>query len=125
MNNNGRKSIQDTRGLRQKQPVSETREFTGADAFDRDDQEDSGSVDMYPTTDIYFAAYLKTIDVPFYRVNRSTSGQSGRVRLEFVFDISRIDDFNSIKDDYFVRGVEVSSSRFVENIKSFKAMCYS
>jgi hypothetical protein len=124
--NNGRKSIPDTSSRRQKPVPESTRTFTGADSFDR--AEDSGnddSQDLYPTTDIYFAAYLKTIDVPFYRVNRSTSGQSNRVRLEFVFDISRIDDFNSIKDDYFIRGVDVSSSRFVENIKSFKAMCYS
>jgi hypothetical protein len=99
--------------------------YSGADNFngmDSRSQDGSGRIE-YPTTDIYFAAYLKTIGVPFSRVNRMNS--NGRMRLEFVFDITEETDFDTLKDDYFIRSAEVPSAQFVDNIKTFKSMCYS
>lgn len=106
----------------QKRFTSVRDSYRGAQSADSDDN--GGSQNHYSTTDIYFAAYLKTISVPFSHINRKDQ-INGRSRLEFVFDISNEENFLELKDDYFVRNVEIPANSFVENIKSFKSMCYN
>lgn len=75
----------------------------------------------YRTSDIYFAAFLISIDIPLCSSERVTDGRSTRV--VFILRISDA-DLAKAKSLYFGGAGNVRARKFVDNLKSLKAMCY-
>jgi len=79
-------------------------------------------VPLYRTSDIYFCAYLVALDFPLHGSERVGTGSSARV----VFVLRVADsDLNKAKALYFGGTGSVKARKFVDNLKSLKAMVYT
>jgi len=70
----------------------------------------------YRTSDLYFAAYLKAIDVPFLEAARSGS------KTYFVFE--NVDELREHKNNYFSGRGEVSALTLTNEIRNLKRLCH-
>jgi len=70
----------------------------------------------FRTCDLYFAAYLKAIDIPF-----SGSAKVGR-KTYFIFDTA--EGVREYRDGYFAGTAKVSALRHANEIKNLKRLCH-
>ena len=70
----------------------------------------------YRTSDLYFAAFLKTAGVPFLETEREGD------RIQFVFE--KIDTIRELKAGFFTRSAKVSAMSFADEIKALKALTH-
>lgn len=70
----------------------------------------------YRTSDLYFAAYLKAIGMPF-----QTATKVGR-KTFFVFE--NTEEIKGQKDLYFNRQGQVSALTYADELKVLKSLCY-
>jgi hypothetical protein len=80
---------------------------------------------LYRTSDIYFAAYLCSIDIPLQASEKEDNGH-GRDRVVWVFKVPSKDGvgIKRMKAAYFGGTATVKARRFVDNLKSLKSMCF-
>jgi hypothetical protein len=76
---------------------------------------------LYRTSDIYFASYLCSLDMPL-KTTETERTESGK-KVVFVFMISDA-DLQHMKAGYFGGNGTVKARRFVDNIRSLKSMCF-
>jgi hypothetical protein len=77
---------------------------------------------LYRTSDIYFAAYLSSLDVSLTTTEAETMPDGGR-KVVFVFKLLEA-DLQRLKASYFGGNGTVKARRFVDNIRSLKSMCF-
>lgn len=77
---------------------------------------------LYRTSDIYFAAYLSSLDVPLATTEAESMPDGGR-KVVFVFRLPEA-DLQRLKASYFGGNGTVKARRFVDNIRSLKSMCF-
>lgn len=70
----------------------------------------------FRTKDLYFAAYLKAIGIPFLK-----SAKVGR-KTYFVFE--NPDNMRDLRNDYFRGAAEVPALAFSNEIKNLKTLCH-
>ena len=76
---------------------------------------------LYRTSDIHFAAFLCSLDVPM-KATEDEIG-SGKPKKVFVFEM-RDADKQRMKTLYFSGTGTVKARTFVDNLRSLKSMCY-
>ena len=76
---------------------------------------------LYRTSDIYFAAYLCSLDMSL-KTTETEKTEGGR-KVVFVFQMSD-NDLQRMKASYFGGAGTVKARRFVDNIRSLKSMCF-
>ena len=72
--------------------------------------------DGYRTSDLYYAAFLKTAGVPLKRVDREGS------KVFFVFEKS--DSIGDLQIDYFNRRAKVPALTFSDEIRHMKSLTF-
>jgi len=72
----------------------------------------------FKTSDLYFAAYLKTAGVIMKRTERSDSG-----KVHFVFDTS-IASIEDLTQGWVNDTGRVPASSYAFNVKSLKSVCH-
>jgi hypothetical protein len=77
-----------------------------------------GNAPEFRTSDLYFAAYLKTAGVEMRRAERSTSG-----KVQFVFDTS-IANIDELTSGWVNNSGKVPANTYAFNIKSLKSICH-
>jgi hypothetical protein len=77
---------------------------------------------LYRTSDIYFAAFLCSIDVEMV-TTEDEKGQDGGRKLVFVFKVPS-SDLGKLKASFFGGNATVKVRKFVDNLKSLKSMVY-
>jgi hypothetical protein len=77
---------------------------------------------LYRTSDIYFAAYLCSLDFNL-KTTESARTPEGNRKVVFVFTMSQ-NDLNKVKSSYFGGTGTAKARRFVDNIRSLKSMCF-
>jgi len=84
-----------------------------------------GKFILYRTSDIYFSAYLCSIDVPL-QASENESDEHGRRRVVWVFKMPAGDGvgIKRMKSAYFGGTATVKVRQFVDNLKSLKSMCF-
>lgn len=70
----------------------------------------------FRTCDLYFAAFLKAVDVPF-----TGSSSVGR-KTYFIFDVPN--GVREYRDAYFSGDAQVSALRHADEIKNLKRLCH-
>jgi len=70
----------------------------------------------YRTADLYYAAYLKTAEVPF----EGTEREGGRT--QFIFE--RVENIRDLKAQYFNRRAKVSALTYADEIKVLKTLTH-
>lgn len=73
--------------------------------------------DYHTTTDLYYAAYLKTMGVPFEGIERTHK------TVTFLFDPEE-GEIDELVIGYYNRTIEVPALQLVEEIKVMKAMIH-
>lgn len=76
---------------------------------------------QYRTSDLYFSAYLRSIDFPLVTTEQVTTANGGR-KVVFVFNIEEA-DLARAKALYFGGSATVKARVFVDNLKGLKQMC--
>jgi hypothetical protein len=74
-------------------------------------------MDGYRTADMYYAAFLLTVKVPFL----GTSRQGNRVFFRF----EEVEDLSEIEKGYITRETEVSAMLLIENIRNMKTLTHT
>ena len=77
---------------------------------------------LYRTSDIYFSAFLCSIDIPLKTTERSNTADGGK-KVVFVFAIPD-SDLDKIKALYFGGSGTVKARVFVDHLRSLKSMCF-
>jgi hypothetical protein len=89
-----------------------------------DNVDDMGKLPrLYRTSDIYFAAYLCSLDFPLQTTERDRS-PDGKGKVVFVFKVPDC-DLGKVKSSYFGGSGTVKARKFVDNIRSLKQMCFT
>lgn len=88
-----------------------------------DTVDDMGKSKLYRTSDIYFAAYLCSLDFPLQTTERDRS-PDGKGKVVFVFKVPDC-DLGKVKSSYFGGSGTVKARKFVDNIRSLKQMCFT
>lgn len=78
---------------------------------------------MYRTSDIYFASFLCSLDVPFITTEAEKT-PDGNKKIVFVFRMPE-SDLLRLKSSYFGGTGTVKARRFVDNIRSLKSICFT
>jgi len=76
---------------------------------------------LYRTSDIYFASYLCSLDIPLKTTEAERT--DGGKKVVFVFSLPET-DLQRLKSSYFGGTGTVKARRFVDNIRSLKSMCF-
>lgn len=76
---------------------------------------------LYRTSDIYFAAYLSALDVPLVGSEWNTDRE--RPYKVFVFKVKGA-DLERFKSGFFGNSGTVRVRRYVDALRSIKAMCH-
>ncbi len=71
---------------------------------------------IYKTSDLYFAAYLKTVGIVLLK----TEVQNRKV----VFVFEKKETLKNLKREYFNRTARVPALNFIDEIRSLKALTY-
>jgi hypothetical protein len=77
----------------------------------------------YRTSDIYFASYLCSIDLPMVKTE-SEEGNDGNRKLVFIFKVPE-SDIGRLKASYFGGHATVRVRSFVDNLRALKSMVYT
>ena len=72
----------------------------------------------FRTSDLYFAAYLRTAAVEMTKTERDPDG-----KVHFVFDTS-IANIEELKQGWFSSTARVPANTYAYNIKSLKSLCH-
>lgn len=83
----------------------------------------SSNAKLYRTSDLYFASFLVSIEVPLKTTEKATTSDGGK-KVVFVFSIPD-SDLAHIKALYFGGAGTVKVRLFVDNLRSLKSMCYT
>jgi len=78
---------------------------------------------LYRTSDIYFAAYLCSIELELVTTEEET-GNDGNRKLVFVFKVPGA-DIGRLKASYFGGHATVKVRPFVDNLRNLKSMVYT
>ena len=78
---------------------------------------------LYRTSDIYFAAYLCSIEFEMVTTEEET-GNDGNRKLVFVFRIPN-KEIGRLKAQYFGGYATVKVRTFVDNLRALKSMVYT
>jgi hypothetical protein len=78
---------------------------------------------LYRTSDLYFGAFLASLDFPLKTTEQSSTTDGGR-KIVFVFSIPEA-DLSKIKAMYFGGSGTVKARVFVDHLRSLKSMCYT
>lgn len=78
---------------------------------------------LYRTSDIYFAAFLSSIDFPLKTTEKANTAEGGK-KVVFVFSIPEA-DLPKIKAMYFGGSGTVQARVFVDHLRSLKSMCFT
>lgn len=80
---------------------------------------------FYSTSDLYFAAYLRALDIPFEGTqDEVNSNANGKNKVIFVFRVQK-KSINRLKRDFFGGNGTVKALKYVQYLKSLKQMCYT
>ena len=88
-----------------------------------DKVDEMGPSKLYRTSDIYFAAYLCSMDFPLQTTEREPTSD-GKGKLVFVFKVPDT-DLGKVKASFFGGSGTVKARKFVDNIRSLKQMCFT
>lgn len=77
---------------------------------------------LYRTSDIYFAAYLCSIDFPL-EATENEKNVEGQKKVVFVFKMTE-EHLKRAKTGFFGGSATVKARKFVDNIRSLKSMCF-
>ena len=77
---------------------------------------------LYRTSDLYFSAYLCSVDIEMITTEQESGGDGGR-KLVFVFRIPNA-DLSRLKASFFGGHATVKVRKYVDNLKSLKSMVY-
>ena len=77
----------------------------------------------YKTSDIYYASFLASLDIPLKTTETETMPDGGK-KVVFVFQLPEA-DLQRLKASYFGGNGTVKARRFVDNIRSLKSMCFT
>jgi hypothetical protein len=80
-------------------------------------------VKLYRTSDIYFAAFLCSVDLSLKTTESAATADGGK-KVIFVFSIPEA-DLAKVKALYFGGSGTVRARVFVDHIRSLKQMCYT
>ena len=83
----------------------------------------SSKMTLYRTSDIYFAAYLLSVDLEMVTTENEKGGDGNR-KLVFVFRIPDA-EISRLKSKYFGGQATVKARAFVDNLRSLKSMVYT
>ena len=78
---------------------------------------------LYRTSDIYFSAYLMSLDVPLEATETGQNSQGER-KVTFVFKVQQ-SMIGRAKAQYFGGTGTVKARRFVDNLRNLKSMCFA
>ena len=78
---------------------------------------------LYRTSDIYFAAYLCSLDIEMVTTEED-SGADGHRKLVFIFRVPA-SDIGRIKASFFGGHGTVKVRLYVDNLRSLKSMLYT
>lgn len=73
---------------------------------------------VYRTSDLYYAAYLKVAQVPFIEAKRDKG------RVYFYFEDEQSSLRNDLKQDYYNRSGKVAAMTYADEIKAMKALVH-
>jgi len=76
---------------------------------------------LYRTSDIYFASFLCSLEVPLETTENEKGGDGRKVIFVFRLEDS---DLRRMKTLYFGGSGTVKARAFVDHIRSLKSMCY-
>lgn len=79
-------------------------------------------IKLYRTSDIYFAAFLCSIDFPLHTTETDKT-PDGSKKIIFVFNLPEA-ELPRVKAAYFGGGGTVKARKFVDNLRSLKSMCF-
>lgn len=85
--------------------------------------DDTNKMRLYKTSDIYFSAFLASLDIPLLTTEADKSAE-GDKKIVFVFKLPEM-DLQRVKSSYFGGTGTVKARRFVDNIRSLKSMCFT
>lgn len=68
------------------------------------------------TSDLYFAAYLMTAEVPFLKHQRKER------RVFFIFENSP--NMSDLRAQYFNKTAKVSARQYADNLRHMKSLCH-
>lgn len=71
----------------------------------------------YRTRDLYLAAYLKAVGLPFLG--------SQKVSGNVLFIFENRDDIRSLKNSFFNRKGQVSALDYADELRALKSLCYA
>lgn len=77
---------------------------------------------IYRSSDIYFSAYLCSLDIPLVTTEVEKSPE-GAKKVIFVFKVPDA-ELQRLKASYFGGTGTVKARRFVDNVRSLKSMCF-
>jgi hypothetical protein len=80
-------------------------------------------VTIYRTSDINFAAYLGTLDIPMVNTEKVSAGE-GREKVMFVFKVPS-NALRQLKTQYYSNTGTVKARAFVEQWRNLKSMCFT
>jgi hypothetical protein len=83
---------------------------------------DKPTMKLYRTSDIYFAAYLCSLDFPL-EATENDKNPEGQRKVVFVFKMPD-EHIKRAKTGYFGGTATVKARKFVDNIRSLKSMCF-
>ena len=83
---------------------------------------ESSKMKLYRTSDIYYSAFLTSLDIPLKTTETETMPDGGK-KVVFVFQLPEA-DLQRLKASYFGGNGVVKARRFVDNIRSLKSMCF-
>ena len=76
---------------------------------------------LYRTSDIYFSAYLSSLDVSLERTEPEEDG--GKRKVIFIFKVPT-KDMPRLKASFFGGTGTVKAQKFVQALRNLKSMCY-
>jgi len=85
------------------------------------EKEDTSST--YRTSDIYFSAFLCSLDFPLVTTEVAKTPDGGK-KVVFLFKIPP-NELPKIKASYFGGTGTVKARKFVDNLRSLKSICYT
>jgi len=83
----------------------------------------SSTAKLYRTSDIYFSAFLASLDFPLVTTEQEKSADGGR-KVVFLFNVPET-ELPKVKASYFGGGGTVKARKFVDNLRSLKSMCFT
>jgi hypothetical protein len=81
----------------------------------------SSETTLYRTSDIYFSAYLCSLDIEM--IASENEEKEGQKKLVFVFKVPKA-DLGRLKASFFGGSGTVKVRKFVDSLKALKSLCY-